>query len=77
MNFKDFLYLLEASYEGNIGMMEMFKFYQVATDEQKAQMKDLIFDKKMDEAWELLQQVIGIKLHSPAFTKYDTPPKND
>lgn len=69
MNFKDFLHLSEASYEGNIGMMEMFKFYQVATPEQKIQMKQLIFDKKMDEAWELLQQVTGVKLHSPAFSK--------
>lgn len=69
MNFKDFLHLSEASYEGNIGMMEMFKFYQVATPEQKIQMKQLIFDKKMDEAWELLQQVTGVKLHSPVFAR--------
>ena len=65
MNFKSFLSLDEASYEGNIGMMEMFKFYQIATPEQKAQMKKLIFDKKTEAAWELLQQVTGIKLRSP------------
>jgi hypothetical protein len=69
MNFKDFLHLSEASYEGNIGMMEMFTFYQVASPEQKTKMKQLIFDKKMDDAWEFLQQVIGVKLHSPAFAK--------
>ena len=62
MNFKDYLSLHEASYEGNIGMMEMFKFYQVATPEQKAKMKALIFDKKQNEAWEFLQSVTGVRL---------------
>lgn len=65
MNFKVYLSLHEASYEGNIGMMEMFKFYQIATPEQKTQMKKLIFDKKTEAAWELLQKVTGVKLHSP------------
>lgn len=64
MNFKHFLSLAEASYEGNIGMMEMFKFYQKATTEEKAKMKSLIHAGKTDEAWELLQQVTGVKLHS-------------
>lgn len=66
MNFKYFLSLAEASYEGNIGMMEMFKFYQKATTEEKAKMKSLINAGKTDEAWELLQHVTGVKLHSPA-----------
>lgn len=56
--------LTEASYRGNIGVMEMFKFYNVATDEQKAKMKQLIADKNNDEAWALLQNVLKVKLHS-------------
>lgn len=56
------MHLSEAAYKGNIGMMEMFKFFQKATEEQKAQLKKLIADKKQDEAWELLQQVTGTKL---------------
>lgn len=56
--------LTEASYRGNIGVMEMFKFYNVATDEQKAKMKQLIADKNNDEAWALLQKVLKVKLHS-------------
>lgn len=67
MNFKEFLSLSEASYEGNIGMMEMFKFYQVASPEQKAKMKALIFNHKQDEAWEFLQQVTGMKLRPRVF----------
>lgn len=52
----------EAAYAGNLGMMEMFKFYQIATDEQKAKMKSLIAKKDMDGAWELLKQVTGVEL---------------
>lgn len=54
--------LAEASYAGNIGMMEMFRFYQVATPEQKAEMKQLLSGGKQDAAWELLQRVTGVKL---------------
>jgi hypothetical protein len=55
--------LHEASYSGNIGMMEMFKFYQIATAEQKLHMKDLLNKQNFPAAWEFLQQVTGVKLH--------------
>jgi hypothetical protein len=54
--------LAEASYRGNIGMMEMFKFYQVASAEQKKKMKALLDAEKFDEAWAFLQEVTGVKL---------------
>lgn len=54
--------LVELKYVGNIGMMEMFKFHQIATPEQKAKMKQLIASEKQDEAWEFLQSVTGVKL---------------
>lgn len=60
LTFKNFI--SEESYVGNIGMMEMFKFFEVATSEQKKQMKELIAAHKQDEAWELLKQVTGVKL---------------
>jgi len=63
MRLQDLIQLDEAAYPGNLGMMEMFKFYQLATDEQKAEMKKLILDKNTDAAWELLQKVTGVKLH--------------
>jgi hypothetical protein len=53
----------EESYPGNIGMIEMVKFYNIATAEQKRKMKDLIASKKFDAAWDFLQQVTGVKLH--------------
>jgi len=54
--------LEEARYVGNIGMMEMFKFFNVATDKEKAHMKDLLFNKLQKEAWEFMQKVTGMSL---------------
>jgi hypothetical protein len=54
--------IYELGYPGNIGMMEMYKFHQVATPEEKALMRELIADKKNKEAWELLQRVTNTKL---------------
>ncbi len=56
------LVILEAAYKGNIGMMEMFKFYQKATSAEKTKMKQLLDAKKFDDAWEFLQEVTGTKL---------------
>lgn len=58
----DEVVLNELDYPGNIGMMEMAKFYQVASPEQKMLMKKLIAENKIDQAWELLQQVSGMRL---------------
>lgn len=52
----------EIRYPGNVGVMEMVKFYQVATEEQKILMKKLIAENRTEEAWQLLQQVSGTKL---------------
>lgn len=62
MKLQELKQLDEATYPGNIGMMEMFKFYQVATPSQKDTMKTLISKKFFDKAWEYLQQVLGITL---------------
>jgi hypothetical protein len=53
----------EAAYVGNIGAMEMFKFYSVASNKQKQQLKQYIKDKKTKDAWSLVQNVTGTKLH--------------
>lgn len=55
--------LYEAAYKGNIGVMEMVKFYQIATDAEKSKMKGLLRDEKFGEAWDFLQQVTGVRLH--------------
>ena len=55
--------LLEAVYPGNIGAMEVFQFYKVATPEQKQQFDDLIANKDNEAAWNLVQDVTGVVLH--------------
>jgi hypothetical protein len=62
MRFKDYLSLCEASYAGNIGMMEMFHFFEIATPEQKAHMKELLSAGLQDEAWQFLQDVTNMRL---------------
>jgi hypothetical protein len=54
--------LLALSYDGNIGMMEMVKFYKVATPEQKSLMQSFLSSKQFAKGWELLQDVTGVKL---------------
>lgn len=62
LTFSEFL-LLEARYPGNIGMMEMIKFYQVASDEEKAKLKKLIASGRQEEVWKFLQQVTKVRLN--------------
>jgi len=58
---KEFL-ALEARYPGNIGMMEMARFFQVASAEEKTRLKKLISDGREEEAWKFMQRVTGKEL---------------
>jgi hypothetical protein len=53
----------EASYAGNIGVMELVKFHTIASSKEKTQLKSHIANKKKHDAWKLIQQVTGAKLH--------------
>jgi len=68
----------EAAYVGNIGAMEMFKFFQKASEEQKKKLKTLIDGQKTKEAWKLVQDVTGVKLHKSVHeeVKPDILPKS-
>ena len=57
----------EASYPGNIGMMELHKFFSKATDFEKNLLKDLIEKKDFSRAWALIQGITGIKLQGKEF----------
>ena len=57
----------EASYPGNIGAMELAKFFRIAKDEDKKLLKDLISKGKKGLAWNLIQQVTGVKLQGREF----------
>jgi len=51
----------EALYAGNAGIMEMFKFFEVATDDQKKQFDDLVNVGNQSAALKLVEKVLGIK----------------
>ena len=55
-------YLLEISYEGNVGLHEMMKFFQLATPEETKQFEDLMKVNDLSNAWELVQRVVGVRL---------------
>ena len=57
----------EASYPGNIGMMELAKFFSTANDEQKLLFKQLLERGKKGLAWKLIQDIVGVKLQGKEF----------
>jgi len=57
----------EASYEGNMGAMEVMKFYQSATDSQIEKLERFIARQDWSKAWQLVQKVTGVKLMGKAF----------
>lgn len=54
--------LSELSYEGNMGIVEMFQFYRVATKEQKARMEKVIKSNSWDEYKKLIYETLGVQL---------------
>ena len=61
------LVTLEADYEGNLGLMEIVQFYEVATPKQIDLLKRLIAAHKDKEAWQLIQKVTGQHLTGTEF----------
>jgi len=57
----------EASYPGNIGMMELAKFFQSASADQKQLFNQLLEKGKKGLAWKLIQDVTGVRLHGKEF----------
>jgi predicted chitinase len=57
----------EASYDGNIGAMEVFKFMNTASSFEKDLLKKLIAQKAYAKAWALVQGVTGTKLKGKEF----------
>lgn len=51
----------EAVYSNNAGIMEVFKFFSVATDAEKKQFDDLVNSGNQNGALKLVEKVLGIK----------------
>jgi len=57
----------EASYEGNVGIMELIKFKKQATPIQRKEFEEHLKNKRHKNAWDLVQKVTGTALHKSAF----------
>ena len=68
--------VIEAAYKGNIGAMEMFKFYSKASDNEKMLLKKLIAAGQDRNAWRLIQKVTGVKLVGKEFDENFADGKN-
>lgn len=63
ISFIEFYSLDEAYYPGNIGAMELVKFHQKASKEEKDKLKSHIQNKQHSSALDLIHKVTGMKLH--------------
>lgn len=66
----------EASYPGNIGIMELAKFFRIATPEQQEMFKKLLTTGEKKLAWFLIQKVTGVKLQGDEFDENFADGKN-
>jgi hypothetical protein len=60
----------EASYEGNIGIMELFKFFSKAEKEDPklvARVKEMIKQRRDREVWRIIQDYTGTQLTGKEF----------
>jgi hypothetical protein len=60
-------FITDASYPGNIGAMEVAKFFMKATPEQKEILKKLMSLNDYKRAWAMIQSVTGVKLQGKEF----------
>lgn len=65
--FKDFI--IEASYVGNLGLIELVKFHQLATKQQSDEVKQLISNGQHSAAWRIVQDVTNIHLQGDQFNE--------
>ena len=61
---------LEASYPGNMGVMEVFEFYKIASKKEKVQLERLMNAEKFKEAWRLVQKVTKTKLQGATYESF-------
>ena len=64
----------EAAYPGNIGIMELAKFFDIATLEEKTRFKQLMNVDEKNKAWKLIQKVTGVKLQGKEFAEQRARP---
>ena len=59
--------ITESVYPGNLGIMELIKFYKVANDSEKELFDKLMSSADINKAWQLIQDVTGVQLQGDHF----------
>lgn len=54
--------IFEAAYEGNLGFVEMMKFYKKASGDDIKRMEVFLDKGAWQKAWDLLKKVTGVAL---------------
>lgn len=69
----------EAAYEGNVGIMELIKFFSKMKDQPELikHVKQLIADHQDKEVWKIIQQHTGTKLVGKEFNEHDDNPEQE
>jgi hypothetical protein len=60
-----FKFIFEAAYKGNIGIVELFQFYERAKKENPDlydEVQTLVKQKKEKEVWKIIQDFLNVKL---------------
>ena len=55
-------FLKEASYSGNIGFEELYKFYQIASNNDITEMEKIIKNNNFEAFKNLIKKVLGVVL---------------
>lgn len=63
IKFSQYSIICEAAYNGNIGIIELIKFYEKASPDVVKKVKALIAQRDSAAAWDIVQKTLGIKLH--------------
>ena len=61
-NYTNMKKLNEESYVGNLGAIEMFKFYQIASDIEIEEMEKIAKNKNWVAFKKLIKKVLGVEL---------------
>ena len=61
--------LLELSYEGNVGVIELVKFFDKGTPQQIRDFKKAVDSHQEKRAWQIVQNTLGVKLQGKQFNE--------
>jgi len=58
---------VETSYPGNLGFLELYRFYKTAPTELVTKVKAMIANNQVKEVWKIVQEYTGTQLQGDQF----------